>query len=134
MTAQAGFNGTIEVSTDDGSSYDPIGGANNVSFDDTMAELDATEFGDTNNQRIYGLGDATFSVSANYHGSDTGQAAIRTEKNARNNIIVKYLPDGTSGWSAECMVTSISVSQAVDDKVVVEYSFALANGSVSAEP
>lgn len=132
MTAQAGFPGKIEVGTN-GSTYDDIGGANDVSFDDTMEELDATEFGDSNVQRIYGLGDAEFSVTANFQGSDAGQGVIRTAKAARDNIFVRYLPDGTNGWSAECLCTSISTSQSVDDKVVIEYTFVLANGSVSVE-
>lgn len=127
--ATAGFTGSIGVSATD-SSYNDIGGANDVSFDDNAADLDVTEFSDEQIQRIAGLQDAEFSVSAHFKGSDTAQGTIRTQKAAGNTIFVQYLPDGTSGWKAECICTSISTGQSVDGTVTVEYSFALAEGGV----
>lgn len=130
--ATAGFRGTFEVSTN-GTTWETLGGAYDASFDRTMEELDATEFGDTDEQKIYGLGNAEFSVSANWNPGDDGQGIVQAGMQARDNIHVRYRPDGTNGFITECICTSMSLSQAVDGKVEVEYTFVLANGTVTFE-
>lgn len=129
-TAKAGFNGTIRVSNNGGSSYSVLGGVVEASFEDIMAELDSTTFGDTNQRRIYGLGDVNSSVSFIWAPADAGQVLVRNAKAARTNITLEYLPDGVAGFRAEFICTSISTSQSVDDRVDGAYEFALADGSV----
>lgn len=130
VKAQVGFTGLVEVSSN-GSTWTTLGGVTSTDFEDIMNEIDSTTFGDTNVRRVYGLGDCTSSVSGLWDASDAGQVLVRTNKAARDNIFVRYLPDGTSGFSAEFICTSIGTSQSVDDRVEVAYEFALADGSVT---
>jgi len=129
--ATAGFNGTLEVS-DDGSTWTDLGGMDSADFEQILEEIAATEFGDTNVRRIYGLGDASASCSGYADSDDAGQTLIQTNFSARDNVYVRYLYDGTNGLSAEFICTSIATESAVDGRGGDRsYSFSLANGSVT---
>jgi hypothetical protein len=127
-TASPGFLGQIRVNT--GSGFVVVGGVTDFSYDESMAEIDSTHFGDTYNKRVYGLGDATSSLSFIYDGSDAGQTAIRTAKNSRTNMSIEYRPAGgaTAGFVFVAICTSIGLSQAVDGRVEGTMEFALADG------
>jgi len=114
-TANAGFKSSIGVSATD-ASYTNVGGANSVSANRGRAELDATDFSDVAVSRILGLKDVDFSIDGNYDGADAGQTIIENAINGDGIVWVEFLWDGTSGYKAECVVTSVEVSAAPDGK------------------
>jgi predicted secreted protein len=113
--ALPGKNATIWASSDD-SVYYEIDGIKSVDFGRNADLLDTTDFKDTTGfkTRIQGLRDGTFDLSGDYESADTAQTTIQTVFNSGASIYIKYLPDGTNGWKAECKVESIDVSATVD--------------------
>lgn len=113
MSATAAFNGKIQASTD-GSSWTDVALANDASADVMRDILETTNYKNTvgvgpDKERIYGLRDASFEITASYDDSDTnGQKAIRTACINASALYVKYLPDGTHGFSCAVVVEKFS--------------------------
>ena len=122
MAATPGFNATIEVSADD-STYNSIGIANQASSTLSRAMLEVTQFGDAAIDRIYGLKDTPFTVSGHYDDSDTGQAQIQAANINGTSLYVRFLPDGSTGWKALCLVESYEAAAGVGDTATFSISF-----------
>jgi hypothetical protein len=121
--ATAGFNGVVRVSSDNfAASNQIVGCVVDASFDQIMAELDATCFGDTSTHRFYGLGDSSASLTVIWEAADAGQTLIRTQQQSRLAIDLRYLPDGVAGFEGQFICTSISTTQAVDGRVEATFT------------
>lgn len=123
--AVAGFEGSVSADTTN------VDGAYSVDFSRVMAELESTTFADEDQRRVYGLGDVEFTISCLWDASDAGQTVLQDAIDNRDTVDIEYLVDGTNGYSAECIVTEESVSQAVDGRVESTYTCALADGSLT---
>lgn len=130
VRAIAGFNGQVRAKEPEGA-YSVVESAFDADFSRIMAALESTTFGDEDEARVYGLGDATFSVDCLLDPTDDGQGVIQDALDGRENVVIEYTADGTNGFEAEFMVTSEDPSQSVDDRVVVSFSLELAKGSVT---
>jgi hypothetical protein len=128
--AVAGFNGVVRASSDNFVASDVVVGCVvDANFDQIMAELDVTCFGNTNVRRIYGLGDVSASLTVVWEAADAGQTLFRTQQQGRLPIDLRYLPNGTNGFQGRFIITSISTSQAVDGRV--EATFTLTGDGTS---
>lgn len=126
-------NGAAISSSADDSTYNVIDGLNDATFSRMADLLDVTDFADTSGTklRIYGLKDASFSLSGDLEAADTGYGRIETAYGDGSTVYIKYLPNGTTGWKAACKVESIEVSGSVDGKAEVSVSLQ-ATGVVTA--
>lgn len=126
-------NGAAISSSSDDTTYVVIDGLNDATFSRMADLLDVTDFADTSGtkQRIYGLKDASFSLSGDLEASDTGYAKLETAYGSGATVYIKYLPNGTAGWKVGCKVESIEVSGSVDGKAEVSISLQ-ATGAVTA--
>lgn len=130
--AQAGYTGVVRVSSDNFvASNQIVGCVVDASFDQIMAELDATCFGDTSTHRIYGLGDSSASLTVLWDAADAGQTLIRTQMQSRLPIDLRYLPNGVAGFEGQFICTSISTTQAVDGRVEATYTLAGSGDGIS---
>lgn len=130
--AQAGYEGVVRVSSDNfAASNVVVGCVVDTSFDQIMAELDATCFGDTSTHRIYGLGDSSTSLTVLWDGADTGQVLLRTQMQSRLSIDLRYLPDGVAGFEGQFICTSISTTQAVDGRVEATFTLVGSGDGIS---
>jgi hypothetical protein len=130
--AQAGYAGVVRVSSDNFvASNQVVGCVVDASFDQIMAELDATCFGDTNTHRIYGLGDSSASLTVLWMDGDAGQDLIRTQMQSRLAIDLRYLPDGSNGFEGQFICTSISTTQAVDGRVEATFTLVGSGDGIS---
>jgi predicted secreted protein len=121
MAIQAGFSGTLEVSTD-GSTYNTVSGANSVSVNTGRAMLDITDFDDDAVNRLAGLKDSSVSISGHYNAGDTGTDAIVAASNSGADIYIRWRPNGTLGWVVQGKVESFNPSSAVADTVTFDAS------------
>ncbi len=125
----AGKDASVQVSADD-AAYSDCGGFNS-SIDESVKDLDVTEYNDGSNQRIPGLMDGQFTIDGNRDPANAGQVILDTAFRAGTNVWVKIFPDGASGVKAECLVTNRKIDPPVNDKVTVKYTMKLANGDVT---
>lgn len=115
----AGYLSTFAVS-EDGTTYNTVGGCNNGNMPFARAMLEVTEFGDSAVDRISGLADQSATVSGHYIGSDTAQAALIAGLQNGTDVYVRWLPDGTNGFVVRGKVENFEVSAGVD--ATVEFS------------
>jgi predicted secreted protein len=112
--ANAGYLVGISVSDDD-TSYDAVGGANNCSQNMSAAMLEVTEYGDTAMKRIAGLFDSPISISGHRKYADAGQAALVAAHIGRTPIWVKRLHNGTNGYKVQCLVANFNEAGGVGE-------------------
>lgn len=119
--SRAGFEATIEVSTDD-SSYNDVGGTTNTGFNITIGEVDTTELGDDAMDRIGGLFDSGVPLSVRYDPTDTGQAAIQAAALARTPLYFRYrLYENGPGFKVQARIFGLNIgSQAGNETTNLE--------------
>ena len=115
------------------------GDINNVTFNRTKSPGETTTFGDNSMQReVDGLRDGSWDVSSifNTNGSATAVVGILDDLYVSSFMSrLKYLPAGSvSGspiYEACVALTSYNMAQPVDGIVTVNWSVALAAGSIT---
>ena len=130
IRAVAGFKGQVRAKAP-GGSYDVVESAFNADFNRIMNAVESTTFGDEDEARVYGLGDANCSVDCLAGAADDGRDRIQTQLDARENVVIEYTVDGDNGFEAEFMVTNDNPSQTPDGRAAVSLSLELADGSVT---
>jgi len=108
--SQAGYQKAIQVKTTANTSWDPIpGSAASMSFAGEM--LDDTDFTSTGwHSRIRGLKDYSFSVTAFYGTTLRSMTTIRSALLSGASLDIRYLPNGTAGFTGRVKVETLSHS------------------------
>ena len=130
VRAVAGFKGRVRAKAPEGS-YDVVESAFSADFDRIVNAVESTTFGDEDEARVYGLGDATASTECLAGAADTGRDLIQAQLDAREHVVIEYTVDGDNGFEAEFLITSENPSQTPDGRAAVSFSFELADGSVT---
>jgi predicted secreted protein len=121
----------IRVGTAVGGPFNNVGGLNSGSQSCSAGTQDVTAFGDDWVRRVVGLRDASYSLSGFWRPTDTtGQIVIRNAFIAGTSVWIQFLPDGTTGFAQEALVSSFEISTSVDG--VSEVSIELeGNGAIT---
>jgi len=126
----AGFNKKVQVKTTGASVYNNVPG-NNASLNFAGEMLDDTTFNSTGlRSRIRGLKDFSISVTAIYSTTDTALNTIRDALFNDTTLNMKYLPNGTKGFSGNVKVESFSLSGDVGGLETIDISLQ-ADGALS---
>ena len=90
--ATAGFNGVVQVSTDD-ITYNTIGEVRNVRLQVSGENIDATSFDSSGwRERIVGLSDWRWSAGSFYLEGNTAQDNLRNAITGRTPIYIELTP------------------------------------------
>lgn len=122
--ATAGFNGVVQISTDD-VTYNTIGEVRNVRLQVSGENIDATSFDSAGwRERIVGLSDWRWSASAFYLEANTAQDNIRSAITGRTGVYLRLIPKGSAmgnqrlgGFS---QIVAFNVEGAVDDAFAID--------------
>lgn len=112
--AKAGRDLRIHISTDDGATWNPVGGLKSGSMSCSAGTVDVSEFGSQWVTRILGLRDASYSLGGHWKPSDAQQVAIKAAFIAGEGIKVRFLPDGENGFEHEVVIPSFEINGAVE--------------------
>ena len=114
--AIAAYTKKVQVSSDGVTYYDVPATDASLETDDTI--LDDTIIGQTSpayKSSLYGLKGWSVTMTILYDPSDNGFTTIRDAWLNNNTLYVKYLPNGTSGFSAnKALVENFTISGDVD--------------------
>ena len=102
MTTGIGYTQTIDVSSDGGTSWTPVGKVKDVDFPNEGDKVDST----TNDDGGYkaeseGLKQRSLSFPCNYDSDDAGQNMIRTADEAGTQLYWRYRPRGNVAGERE---------------------------------
>lgn len=90
--------------------YNLVADINKATMNRDGAQLDITQFGDSDIKRILGLRDSSYDLSGFYNAGDTnGQNVIDAAAVAGSELWVQFLPNGVNGWKQQVMVPKFSV-------------------------
>lgn len=121
--ALAGNKTVVKVGTTSTGPFNKIQGINDASHSVEGSVQDVTSFDATWVKQIMGLRSGSFSLSGFYEGADaTGQKVIRDALINGTTIFLQILPDGTTGFAQEVLVSSFEVGASVDGTVTVSIS------------
>ena len=116
--ALAGNMGKVKIASNE------VAYLNNWKTSISGAELDTTKFGDTDKRRQVGLKSATGSCSGIFASGDTtGQDAIWTAYQARTAVAVNLLVDGTNGFTANVIITKLTMADDVNGVATLNFDF-----------
>lgn len=124
MAEIEGSTVTWEISSDGGTTWVDINGVKGASPKLGRLKLDVTAFGDDFVKSIAGIKDTalTFDYFINY--DDAGQDALRTAEEAKDEIKIRLLLDGTNGWVFTGQIVQTAIK--IDPKAPSEASTELA--------
>jgi len=119
--ATAGFNGDLDVSTDD-STYNTIGDVTEVSSNLQRSLEEITVLGDTAVDRLPMLKDSDFSITVLADDTDTQQGVLDSALDGGTTVYLRHLYDGTNGFKVECYVESVSYGSTPDGVATKSYT------------
>jgi len=106
----------IKVST--GGTLTAVDELNSFTMSNSGGPIDVTHFGDDWRQRIYGIGDVTYSVGGFWDPDDTnGQVKIKDSLINNTDLYITVLPDGSTGFKQLVRVNSFDIGASVDGAV-----------------
>lgn len=114
--ALPGKNTLVKVSTTAGGAgaYTTVDEIQSVDFNESGASIDVTKFDDDWISRIQGLKDCKWSLKGFWDPADTnGQLAIRNAWLNDTELWVQILPNGTTGFKQQVLVSSFNISTGV---------------------
>jgi predicted secreted protein len=120
MAIQAGKSTVVKVSPTAGGAgtYTIVASVKSATMSLAGATLDTTAFvtgGASLVSRILGLKDASYSLSGFWDSGDTnGQLAIRNSLINDSVLWIQFMPDGTTGFKQQVIVSKFDISDAVD--------------------
>ena len=117
MAKLAGKNFRVKFSTTAGGagSYTSAIGISDGTVNISGTTVDVSEFGDTWMERIQALKDASYDLKGFYNMADTtGQLAVRTALINDTELWVEMLPDGTTGFKQQVLVSKFTVASPVN--------------------
>ena len=124
MTISAGINCVIQVSASASTGYSGITRATSISTSGMARDLlDASHLGTIYKNRIYGLMNGSLSVTCDYNESAGTQTLIRTSYVNRSDIWIQFMPDGSTGFNVQCLVSEFSFDVSVDGKITWSATF-----------
>ena len=127
--ATPGYKGEVTIDTS------PMEGVDDVNHEFGTEEIESTSFGDTFEQVVSGLGNASMTISGMFVPGDTAQEALLDAAQPGDDptVDVTYKPDaeGVLEFSFEARVDSVSIDQSVDDRVDFEAEVQLAKGELT---
>lgn len=123
-----GSGAKVQISTDD-STYTDVGGLNSVDIDPSYDSADVSQFGDTGNRKLPTLGHFSGSGTGFRDTTDAGQTAVVTASNNRTLLWFKVLPNGTTGWKAQCAVKIKVGAKQGNEAVSFGFDFEEAGGA-----
>jgi predicted secreted protein len=125
--AFAGFNGKIYISTDGGSTYNPIGEADDMKLSIKQDDMEVTSFDSAGwKEFIPGLKEWEADTSAMYLYSNTGQDALYNALVNNSVVKLRLLPKtgtGNKGYQGDAFVTSWEINNKVSDAVSLSANF-----------
>lgn len=127
MAANAGYSQVVSVSTDNVTYY-KVAGIKSADCTPKRDMLETTNFKDANSSpahvKIAGLQDFSAQISGDRVNPDANaQDAIRSAMSNGTAIYIKILPDGTHGWSCQCLVDHVKEGATVAGTATFEASF-----------
>jgi hypothetical protein len=122
--AQAAYAGLIDVSTDGGATWTPVGGINDANFAPKSDVLDKTAFnsGSSAKQKFLGMDDGQITLAGDYLAADAGQVALRNAKINKTVIRVRIKWDGVAGDYVDTVVPSFNKKGQVMGKVTTDFT------------
>lgn len=115
-----------------GGAYVTIADLSQGSFTINNEALDITAFAATYESKVAGLKSMAISGSGFWNSGDTnGQVALRAAMLADTDVFLQFLPNGTTGFRAQFIVTSWEIGAEVKGTVPVSFS-AVSTGSITA--
>jgi len=125
--AIGGYNGKVLVSSDGGTTYEPVAEVKEHTITINAEELDATNYDSQGwSENVPGFSSWEVSLTANYIGDDSGQEALRDAVINHTRVMVQLAANYDNGevaFEGLATITSFEVSSAVDS--VVELSLEL---------
>lgn len=129
MATQAirGFEGSISISTDGGTTYKPIAAIKDSTLTISQEELEASSF-DSNGWMEYipGLKEWELETEGLYVAEDASQESLYQALVDGETVKVRLYPKegaGNKGYEGLAFITSWEVNNAVDDVVTVTATF-----------
>lgn len=113
---QAAYVKKVQVSSDGTTYYDVPATSSSLNAGGDL--LDDTNLANNAGyrSRIYGLNDWSVDITADYDGADQAIQVLRTAKLNKTKVYVKYLPDGSTGFSGQGLVEKFNLSGEVGGK------------------
>jgi predicted secreted protein len=125
--AFAGYLGKIYISTDGGTTYIPIGEANDMKLSIKQDDMEATSFDSVGwKEFIPGLKEWEADAEALYLYSNAGQDALYNALVAGSVLRIRLLPKtgtGNKGYQGDAFITSWEANNKVDDVVSLSANF-----------
>jgi predicted secreted protein len=118
MAKLAGKAFRVKVSTTSGGSFTAVLAIHDGTVNLSGASIDVSEFGDTWMERLQGLKDASYDLKGFYNSADTtGQNVIQSAFLNDTPLFVEMLPDGTTGFKQQVLVSKYSVGSPVNGAI-----------------
>jgi len=122
--AQAAYKKKVEIKFPEGEDYESTDWvevpANEANLNFNTDILDDTVLGDDMRSRLPGLIEWDVSMTVLYDEDDDIVDDLRTAFTNRDEIDVRYLPDGESGWEGPVVIETFDMSGGVDDLETVD--------------
>lgn len=125
MAKLAGKAFRVKVSTVAGGAgtYTAAIAINDGTINLSGTSVDVSEFGNTWTERLQALKDATYELKGFYNAADTtGQVALRAALLADSEVWVQMLPDGTTGFKQQVLVSKFNIGAPINGGVSVDIS------------
>ena len=121
MAKLAGKAFRAKVSTTTGGTFTSALGIHDGTVNLSGTNIDVSEFADTWMERLQGLKDASYDLKGFYNSADTtGQNVIQSAFLNDTALWIQMLPDGTTGFKQQMLVSKYSVGAAVNGAISVD--------------
>lgn len=125
--AIAGYQGKVYISSDGGTTYNPIGEIRDATLTINSSEIDATSFDSGGwSEFIPGLKDWEVSAEGLYVVANAGQSALYNALVNGSTVKIRLLPKtgtGNTGYEGNAIITSWEINNTTDDAVSISASF-----------
>lgn len=123
MPALAARKALFKVCTTSGGTFATVAGIKNVTFSRDGQLIDTSAFGEDWKSALVGMLDATLDIQGNYRPDDTdGQVVMDSAFTNGTDLFIQWLPDGTTGWQMQVMITKFATDGGVDTAVGLSVS------------
>lgn len=120
--AQPGYQKTLQIKTTGSTSWGDLP-ANAASMNLGGDILDDTDFSSTGiRSRILGIRDWNISGTIYYDDANTVVNTLRSAWLNRTRLDIRYLPNGTNGFTGQGQIEAINLSGSVNDLEVGEFT------------
>lgn len=132
-----GSKGQLYIDDQSATCQNVTGDTTAVTFNRSKNNPDATTFGDNTMQRIDGLRDLTMDVTSIFNSGASTTVGVLDEMYGGSLVSrVQYFPAGSAAtgcpaYTASMRLNSYTNNQPVDGIVTVNYSLAIASGSLT---